>query len=111
MLRQKKEKINCHLEESYVWSKVKWKLLAGTWHIYLCRRLLEHGEACAPQEMEAIKDPKHSGIYLGAFCTRNPSTGWTINARNYIKEALEQIDMRNSPWNPMAALKRMNHSC
>jgi hypothetical protein len=43
--------------------------------------------------MEAIKDPKHSGIYLGAFCTRNPSTDRTINARNYIKEALEQIDM------------------
>ena len=46
------------------------------------------------QKVYSIKDPKHPDIYLGALYTGNPSTNWTITAKNYIKETLGQVEKR-----------------
>jgi hypothetical protein len=46
------------------------------------------------QKVYNIKDPKHPDLYLGALYTGDPSKNWTITAKNYIKEALEQIERR-----------------
>ncbi len=46
------------------------------------------------QRIYTIKDPKCPEIYLGALYTGNPNTKWTITAKNYIEEALRQIEKR-----------------
>jgi hypothetical protein len=46
------------------------------------------------QKTYNIKDPKHPELYLGALYTGNPSTKWSITAKNYIGEAIKQIEMR-----------------
>ncbi len=52
------------------------------------------------QKVYSIKDPRHTELYpelyLGAFCTGSPPRNWTITAKNYIKEALEQIEKRTN---------------
>jgi hypothetical protein len=46
------------------------------------------------QKVYNIKDPKHPELYLGALCMGNPSSKWSITAKNHIKEAIEQIERR-----------------
>ncbi len=47
-------------------------------------------------EFITIKDPKHPELYLGALYTGNQSTNWTITAKTYIKEAIEQVERRSN---------------
>ncbi len=46
------------------------------------------------QRIYNIKDPKHPEIYLGALYTGSPKENWTITAKNYIKEAIEQVEQK-----------------
>jgi hypothetical protein len=46
------------------------------------------------QKVYNRKDPKPSELYLGALYTGNLSTKWIITAKNYIKEAIEQLERR-----------------
>jgi hypothetical protein len=48
------------------------------------------------QKVYNIKDPKHPDIYLGALYTGEPNTKWSISARPYIKEALEQVERKTN---------------
>ncbi len=49
------------------------------------------------QKVYTIKDPKHPELYLGALYAGDPSTNWTITAKTYNKEAIEQIERRVGP--------------
>ncbi len=46
------------------------------------------------QEIYMIKDPKTPDVYLGATYIGGPSGDWGITAREYIKEAIRQIEKR-----------------
>jgi hypothetical protein len=46
------------------------------------------------QKVYVIKDPKSPELYLGALYTGDPSKNWTISAKTYIKEAIEQVERR-----------------
>jgi hypothetical protein len=46
------------------------------------------------QKVYNIKDRKHPELYLGALYTGHPSTKWSITAKNYIGEAIQQIERR-----------------
>jgi hypothetical protein len=44
------------------------------------------------QEIYVIKDPKTPDVYLGATYTGDPSNNWSINAKQYIRESIRQIE-------------------
>jgi hypothetical protein len=46
------------------------------------------------QEIYLIKDPKTPDVYLGGTYVGNPRDKWCITAREYIKEAIKQIEGR-----------------
>jgi hypothetical protein len=46
------------------------------------------------QEIYLIKDPKTPDVYLGGSYVGNPKEKWCITAREYIKEAIKQIEGR-----------------
>jgi hypothetical protein len=46
------------------------------------------------QEVYKIKDPKVPDSYLGATYTGHPGEKWGINAKDYIKEGIRQIEKR-----------------
>ncbi len=46
------------------------------------------------QEIYVIKEPKIPDVYLGATYTGDPSGNWSINAKQYIRESIRQIEQR-----------------